>query len=158
MMSQISTLSKLELINLFGFNVFRYNKDKKAKRKSYYLIFTYILLIAFLFSYVVGFSYGLIQIGQYSILPAYIITIISLIILFFDIFKIEGVLFSRQGYEILSPLPIYTHVIVISRFISMYVENIIISCLILLPGLFVYGYLIKPDLIFYFLLDRKSVV
>ena len=38
MLRQISILTKLELCNVFGLNVLRHTKDKKAKRKEYLII------------------------------------------------------------------------------------------------------------------------
>lgn len=49
MLTQIKILTKLELSNLYGLNVFRFSKDKKAKKKSLGLLALWVILLAMLF-------------------------------------------------------------------------------------------------------------
>ena len=80
MLTQIKILTKLELCNLYGRNVFRFSKDRKARKKSLGLLAIWVLLLALLVFYVGGLAYGLICLGLEAVVPAYLITISSVLI------------------------------------------------------------------------------
>lgn len=144
-------LVNLELCNLYGINVFRHTKDKSAKNRYRLLVGIWVFLLCMLFFYVGGMSFGLIKLGMADIVPAYLITIASLLLFVFGIFKAGSMIFSSKGYDSLSALPITQLQIVSSRFIRMYVEDLILTLVILLPGIAVYGFMIKPGLMMYVL-------
>ena len=149
MIKQIVNLTKLQLINLYGFNVFRFTKDKKEKKVKLFLAVMYVLLALMMFGYVGAMSYGYIYIGLSDIIPAYLIMIASMVILMFSIFKAGNMIFQRNAYEILSSLPISQTAVVVSRFIRLYIENLILAVGTLLPGMVVYGMFLRPDVSFY---------
>ena len=151
MLKQIKNLTKLQLKNLYGINVYRFTKDKKEKKKKFALMLTYILLIVVAAFYIGSMAFGYIYMGMASILPAYLIMLSSFIILFFEIFKAGSVIFQRNAYEILISLPLSRTAIVVSRFIRMYVENLILTLVVMLPATLVYGIMIKPGISFYFI-------
>ena len=145
---QLTTLTTLELRNLYGLNVLRFTKDAKAKRRTLALAAAIALVFLMLLSYVGGLSYGLIFLGLSEVVPAYLITICSIIIFFFGIFKAGSLIFHQNGYDILCSLPVTRTAIVLSRILRMYVENLILTTAVLLPGLGVYLFLIKPGSLF----------
>ena len=149
MVTQIKILTKLELCNLFGLNVLRYSKDKKTKKKSLGLLTLWIILLAMLTFYVGGLAYGLIYLGLEEVVPAYLITISSLLIFVFGMLKAGSVIFRKEGYDILCSLPIFKGAIVFSRLFRMYVENLLITLAVLLPGIIVYAWNVSPDERFY---------
>lgn len=149
MLAQIKTLTGLELCNLYGLNVLRFSGDKKAKRKSLGLLAVWILLLAILVFYVGGLTCGLIYLGLEEAVPAYLITISSLLIFVFGILKAGSVLFRKEGYDILCALPVSDSAVVISRLLKMYVEDLLMVLAVLLPGLSVYAWQIRPDMRFY---------
>ena len=149
MMRQIRNLTKLELCNLFGLNVFRHSKDKKAGNRTKLLMGAWMFVIAVVVCYVGGLSYGLVLLEAAEVIPAYLITISSLIMFFFGIFKAGSVIFSKGGYDILCSLPVSKAAIVISRYMRMYVENLLLALLIMVPGVVVYGWFIGPEVSFY---------
>jgi len=149
MLKQIKTLTKLQLMNLYGINVYRYSKDKNAKKKSRFMALMYVAVGFMLCTYIGGTVYGYAYMGMSDIIPTYLIMLCSVFALFFSIFKAGGVIFQKNSYEILCSLPLSQTAIVISRFLRMYVENLIISCLIMIVGGAVYGVLETPDISFY---------
>lgn len=149
MIQQIKLLTSLELKNLFGFNVFRHSTDTKAKYRYIGLTVVWILLILMVFFYVGSLSYGLILLGMSHIVPAYLIMIASIILFAFGIFKAGNMLFVQKGYDTLCSLPVLQSSIVISRFLSMYVEDLILTFIVIMPGMATYGFFIRPNLIFY---------
>ena len=60
-------------------------------------------------------------------------------------------LFSMKGYEVLVALPVSKAAIVLSRFLSMYVTNLLAGMLVMVPGIVVYGYFVRPGIVFYVL-------
>ena len=149
MMKQIRTLTKLQLQNLYGLNVFRYTKDKKKKKTTIGLGVVWALLIVMIATYIGGATFGYVYLGMAEIVPAYLIMLASLIILMFAIFKAGSVIFQENAYDILCSLPVSQTAIVVSRFLRMYVENLLLTLLVMVPGIVVYGVMVKPALSFY---------
>lgn len=149
MISQVIRLSGLQLRNLFGINELIHTKDKAKKARFLGVAVTWVILILMLIGYVGSFAFGMIFLGMSEIVPMYLYAMASLIILIFSFFKAASVLFSMKCYEVLVSLPVSKAAIVISRFGCMYVTNLLLSLLIMLPGLLVYGYMVRPTVAFY---------
>lgn len=146
---QFEALTKLQLVNLYGMNVYRNLKDPNEKRKKFWLGVAYAFVIIVMMSYVGGLTFGYVYIGLADILPAYLIMIASLVILMFSVFKAGDIIFQKNSYDILSSLPVRNSSIVISRFIRMYVENLLLTLVVMLPAIVVFGVLVKPEWSFY---------
>jgi len=146
---QIATFTKLQLVNLYGKNVFRNLKDPKEKRKKFWLYIVSLFVIIVVAGYAGGMSYGYVYMGLAEILPAYLIMVVSLIILLFSIFKAGDIIFQKNSYDILVSLPVRNSTIVISRFVRLYVENILLSLIVMLPAMVVFGIMEKPSGSFY---------
>ncbi len=80
MWGQLRSLIKLELCNIFGLNVFRFSKDKKAKSKSVMLLAVCICLLIMMVFYVGNLAAGLILLGAGEVVPSYLLMISSLLI------------------------------------------------------------------------------
>lgn len=146
MVEQIRILAKIELCNLYGLNVFRHRKEESAKKKSIALAAVIGVLLLFLMFYMGGMSYGLILLGAADVVPAYLIVLSSVIIVVLSALKAGGIIFRNKGYDMISSLPLSNWAVVISRFIRLYVENFIITLLIMIPGLLVYAILLRPSI------------
>ena len=149
MMKQIKTLTKLQLQNLYGLNVFRYTKDKKKKNTTIALGFVYALLVVMVAFYIGGAAFAYTYLGMEEIVPAYLIMLASIVILTFAIFKAGSVIFQENAYDILCSLPVSQTAIVVSRFLRMYVEHLLLTLVVMIPGTAVYGVMIKPSVSFY---------
>ena len=149
MMKQIKTLTKLQLQNLFGLNVFRYTKDKKRKQKTIGLSVVWAMLLLMIAFYVGGLVYSYVYLGMGDVVPAYLIMISSLVIFAFVIFKAGSIIFQENAYDILCSLPVSQTAIVVSRFLRMYVEDLLMALLVMVPGMAVYGILVRPAISFY---------
>lgn len=147
--NELLALIKLQLVNLYGLNVYRNLKDPKEKKKKFWLGVAYIVVVVMMMSYVGGMSFGYVHIGLGDILPAYLIMLTSLIILMFSIFKSGDIIFQKNSYDILCSLPVKNSSIVISRFIRLYVENLILAFGAMPPAMVVFGILVKPVWSFY---------
>lgn len=148
-MRQIKLLTALVLRNLYGINVFRHTKDAKAKHRYVAMMILWIFMISMALLYLGGLSYGMTKLGMADIVPAYLIVIASLFIFAFGIFKAGDIIFAKNGYEMLCSLPLSQSAIVVSRFLDMYVKDLILTVVVMLPGMVVYGYFISPGISFY---------
>ena len=148
-LKQLAAMIKVQLLNLYGINVYRNLKDPKEKRKKFWLGIAYAFVALVMMFYVGAMSFGYVSIGLADILPAYLIMLVSLIILMFSIFKAGNTIFQRNSYDILASLPVKNSSIVISRFIRLYVENLLLALGAMVPAIVVYGVLVKPAWAFY---------
>lgn len=139
MTEQWKHLFKIELLQKYGLNEARYSKDKSKKRKLALLGFCYILISIMLIVYVCLGAFGLCAIGAEEILMPYLFAITSMIIFFFSVFRAGSVIFQMETYELLISLPVSIGDIVVSRFFSMYVGNLVISMLVMIPACIIYS-------------------
>ena len=154
---QLAALTKLQLVNLYGLNVYHNLKDPKEKKKKFLMGIAYVVVAIMMMSYVGGLTYGYVYIGLANILPAYLIMLTSLIILMFSVFKAGDIIFQKNGYDILSSLPLKNSSIVISRFIRLYAENILLAFGVMIPAIIVFG-AIKAFILCYIGLIIGSII
>ena len=149
MLKESKLLAALELKNIFGLNTLRHTKDKKEKRRAMLLGGVWILLILMIAAYVGGLVFGLHYLGMGHIAPMYLATICAAVVFAFGIFKAGAVIFDRKGYDILCSLPLRSGAVVAARFIRMYVEDLLVLLVVMLPGGVVYAVLSRPGWVFY---------
>jgi len=152
MLKQIKYLSKIQLCNIWGFNQIKYGKDKKQRNRLLLLLVTIVFLGLFMavYSGFITFALALIGIGELALV--FMLAAVSLLILFFSLYKAGSILFDLGTYDMLISLPLSPAAIVVSRFITMYVRDLGFSLVIMLPAGVVYGVMARPGLSFYFLL------
>lgn len=149
MLRQIRLLSGLQLCNLFGLNELRHAKDKKTKLKYIGMTCLWLFVILVLVGYIAGFSVGIAMAGAGEVLPMLLYTLVSVVMLVFTFLKAGSVLFSMKTYEMLISMPFYKASIVVSRFINMYVTNLMLGVLVMIPGCVVYVIYEEPGVMFY---------
>lgn len=156
-LSQIKAVSRAELYNIFGLNVLRFSRDKRVKRRAVLLFAVYAILAVMMMFYVGGLSLVLCLFSLSETVPAYLIAVSSFFLFFLGIFKAGGMIFKKDGYDILASLPVKPGAIVISRFLRMYLEDLLFVLAVFVPGLAVYVYFIRPG-VFFFLFAFLAVL
>lgn len=112
--------------------------------------FTLILgSVAFFYSFMIG--KGLLMYDSIEILPAIMMAVTSIVVLFTTVFKIKGTIFGFKDYDMVMSLPVSTGGIVASRLILLYSLNMVFVCIIMIPMMIAYGILAKPNFLFYIL-------
>lgn len=149
MLRQIQKLTAVQLCNLFGFNEFRHTRDSRKKRRYLAMAALWILLAVMLLFYIIGLCAGLTHFGMTALIPEYLYAITSLIILFFSFFKAGSIIYQKSMYDMLAALPITKTSIVVSRFLTMYFTNLLMSFAVMLPGLIWCGAVQKNGPLFY---------
>lgn len=148
---QIRLLTKITLCNLMGLNVFRFTRDKRKKSRYYLLGAVRCMVLLMLAFYVCGASYGLIRMGAGDLVPAVLVMCVSLIVFLFTVVKAGPVLFDQRAFEKQIVLPVEERAIIVSRFLSMYVTDMLMGMLVMFPGMAVYGVMERPGIGFYLL-------
>lgn len=149
MLTQIRIMSRLELSNLFGWNVLRFSRDRRQKRKAAAMMLLWFLLVLYMAFYMGALSYGLVRLDCGSAVPAYLVVLSGLLIISFGLLKAGGLIFRREGYEILCSLPLTRTAVVTGRLCRMYVEDLAFTLVVMVPGLAVYAWLLRPGPGFY---------
>lgn len=152
MLKQIKKLVGVTLCNTWGINIARYSKDKKKIRNVWMMAISFLLIACMGVTYIAMLTYGLNLIGMGEIIPAYILMITSVVILVFSILKAGSILFQMKSYDMLISLPIKPSSIVASRFISMYIGNVVLSFLTVAPSTIMYGIYQRPNISFYIMM------
>ncbi len=148
-MRDVLTLTGLELRALYGINKALHTKDPKAKKRNGLMAGVWAFLIVVVMGYMGGLVYGLCTLGLADVVPAYLTVLASLLIFAFGIFRAGHAIFGARGYDILSAMPLRAGAIVVSRFIAMYAEDLLLTLVILLPGTIVFGVCRQPGWFFY---------
>lgn len=150
MLRQIRKLTAVQLCNLCGINEVRHTKDKGKKMRFAGLAVVWVFLILMLVFYMAVLASAFVMIGFADIVPVYLYLVTSLVIFFFSIVKASGVLFQMNTYEVLISLPVSQTAIVASRFLTMYVTDLLLGLVVMLPGAVIYGINVHPRVTFYF--------
>ncbi len=150
-MNELRALLALELRSLYGVNTFLHAKDRKKKRLYLLLCAVWALLIGIALFCAGALAYGLCILRLGRIVPAYLTATASLLLLFFGLFAAGPRLFSPHGYDLLASMPIRPGTLVLSRFLALYAQDLLLTLVILVPGASVYAVMERPGLGFFVL-------
>ena len=152
-MNNVWILLKVQLMSFFGINKAIHSKSKKEKDKIIYLLIGGIIVLFTMgvLSSVVSYGIGAVfkSLNITEMLLAIMLSAISLIILFTTAIKANGALFGCGDYNMFMSLPIKTSHIIMSKILTLYVLNFILSSLIMVPAGVVYGILESMSTIYY---------
>ena len=151
MPKQCFQLFMVQLLRMFQLNEIIHSKDKRKKRNAILLSFTMILLGFCLMLYVGIMAFSLSYINLTDLIPGYMFATTSVLTMVFTIFKASAVLFGSKDYDLLTAMPIKTWEIVVSRFMIMYISNLVLTIITMLPSAVIYGVFAKPGFVFYFM-------
>lgn len=110
-------LFKTQMKNEFGRSL-----KSKGRKITSFAVGLVILMIAF---YAYMLAYGLGSMGMEEVIPSYGVAITGLITLFFTALKTNGVLFAYKEYDMMMSFPVKTSTVIASRFLTMYVLNLL---------------------------------
>ncbi len=139
MMRDALRIAFLSLRRLGGLNAMRYGKEKHAKKRAILLGFFLLLLLLFLFAYVGSLTAALCLFGLGDSVPLLLSTLSLLLVFLFGIMMAGGILFSKNGFEFLSALPIRPSSILLGRLLLLYFEDVLFTAAVFLPGGIVYA-------------------
>ena len=149
MTKNLLTLFRIQFLNQSGFNVFRYEKDPKKKNKTIAMFVGISILSVIMAGYSFALGYGFGFLGIYDIVPGFAVTITSLVILVFTFFKTNGFIFACRDYDMLMSLPFSTKTIITAKFLYMYISNLVLAAVVMIPMCGGYAVWAKPSFLGY---------
>lgn len=152
-MNNTKLLIKASIINSFGLNKFLKETSKSEKTKMIFIgiaiLWAFVAVFASSFAYSYMVSDVLFQLDALNILLVIAFINVSIISLFMSIYKASGYLFSFKDYDLLMSLPVSTSQVLISKLLLLYSSNLIVSIIIGLPPLIVYGIKSSSTFLYY---------
>ncbi len=131
-------LLKAQLINTYSINEIL--TPKSQNRKSALLMAFAALTVGICMAlYISITTVSLIQMDLGDIIPAYMVTVTSFAILFLTCFKVNGSFFGNKDHEMLMSLPVEPSAIFASRFLSLYILNLGLSLVFVVPSSIVWA-------------------
>jgi len=125
-------------------------KASKEKRTRLIVMLCVSVVLALIFiGYLVGICIVMGQFGVVQLIPPLLITVTSVAVFVFTFFKAANVIFDPKMVELQMYLPVKKTAIILSRFLYLYITNLVISIVVMLTGSIVYGTYRKPSLSFY---------
>ena len=132
-------LLKMQLYNLFGINRILHSHSKKEKHRSMALGGIFILVIGLMIAYSTIISISLASMGTVNVLPTISALVCSVITLILTFLKSSGVLIGLRDYDMIMSLPVKNSEVVLSRLTMVYLTNLLISVIAVLPSVVIFG-------------------
>ena len=130
-------LLKMQLYNLLGINRILHSHSKKEKQRS--MALGGILVIGLMIAYSTIISISLASMGAVNVLPTISALVCSLITLILTFLKSSGVLIGLRDYDMVMSLPVKNPEVVLSRLTMVYLTNLLISVIVVLPSVVIFG-------------------
>lgn len=132
-MNKIWLLIKAQLINFSRVNELR--GGGKGKQGRFVMTALGVgIFILFVSTYNIITAKSLVQVGQQELIPAYMVSLSSFSTLFLTLFYSNNILFGSRDLDTLFSLPVKHSYIISSKLMFIYLLNIVIVSLFMLPG------------------------
>ncbi len=139
-------LKRLVKVNLKSF--FQ-NKNSKKASSGLLILFAYGIIFFYVFMFSKELIKGFISLNCPEVLLVMFFSATSLMILFTNIFKIDGTIFRYKDYDLLLSLPIDKKVIMLSKIITLYLSNLILVLAFMIPCYITYIINIDVNILFH---------
>lgn len=143
-MNRTWNLLRAQVLDFVPVNELREPGNKK-KNSTVILGFGIVTLILFLCAYNIITAKTLAQAGEHDLIPAYMVSISSFVILFLTMFRSNGILFGSRDMQMLTALPVKSSEIISSKFLFMYLLNLLIAVIFMIPGGMIWILYAKAD-------------
>ncbi|MGX8850325.1 hypothetical protein [Amedibacillus sp. YH-ame10] len=144
MISKYTYLLRMQLYNLFGMNRLFHSHDAKEKQRTAIVGGLGLVAISILITYIAKFSNSMAEAGLTEALPTIMVVICSVATLVLTFIKSTGVLIGLKDYDMVMSLPVNSLAIVMSRITMLYLINLIIGFIAMLPSSIVYIIYAQP--------------
>lgn len=138
-MSKCWQLLKVQLLGFFSFNRVLHTNETKEKRRMIAFGAALLLVVIIMAGYSTGMAILCAHFGMADVLPPLILMICAACTLVITFLKSNGVLFGFRDYDMVMSLPVKKSTVIISRLLSVYAMNFLISGIIMLPSIIVFG-------------------
>ena len=93
-------------------------------------------VFVYLSSYI---CYTFADIGLVQAIPTLIIVIYSLVVLMLTFIKSSGALIGLKDYDMVMSLPVNNAAVILSRLTMLYIMNLLIGIIAMIPAVIIYG-------------------
>lgn len=142
MMNPYPILIKAHLKQLLGINKLRYTKSKTEKTKMMamgaIMIYAAVTFVGITTWYAFMLANSLESVGGLNLLPLLGLILISLIIIIFSTYSIQGSVFTSKDYSLLFSLPIKPLAILLSKLFFTYIVNCLVTAAFFIPIMIIY--------------------
>ncbi|MBR5712711.1 MAG: hypothetical protein IKX54_03865 [Lachnospiraceae bacterium] len=138
-MKRFWIITKLELLNVLGINVYRNTRDPRVRRKQKVMYIVFAVLALILTGYLAGYSFLLSDLGIKERIPTLLTAIASVVFLAVGTWRARGVIFREKDLGFCSALPVTGRQVVGARMLRLYIGNVLIGLFMLVPGLVLCG-------------------
>lgn len=139
MLSNVLAFTKIHLLGNSGINEVMHPGDFKRQKRARSRLILYVILGILCIWLMTGISQSLADSGMASSLPSIAAVIASILIFILNIFSSGSTIYNLKLFESEIALPVTSADIVLSRFLVLYVMNLVISMVITVPALVVCG-------------------
>ena len=141
-------LLRMQLYNLFGMNRLIHSRDKQEKQRLAMVAAFGVAAVAILVIYTTKFSNSMAEAGLGEALPPLMVAVSSLATLTLTFVKSTGVLIGLKDYDMVMSMPVNTISIVTSRITLLYLINLMIGFIAMLPSSMIYIAYEHPPIFF----------
>ena len=149
-MNKTMLLLKTQIYNYFSLNEL-FHSEKRRSNFAFITAVGIFTLLALLSGYNVMIALALAKMGQAQLIPAYMVSVSSFIIVVFTVLRSNGILFGSRDYELLSFLPVRAKEIISSKFGFLYLLNFLLGILFMLPAGIIWQIYASAHLLFFFM-------
>ncbi|TCK98776.1 ABC-2 type transport system permease protein [Natranaerovirga hydrolytica] len=139
------TLFKVELINSFNINHLSLKEKSNPGAKITFVGICLISLVLLGYNYLTANT--LYQLGETSLIPTYMISVSSIVMLFITLLRANGTIFGSKDFQSLSSLPINDREIIVSKLLYLYTFSLVLSLLFVIPGNLIWIIHAKPTVL-----------
>lgn len=132
-MNRTWLLLRTQIMNFLPINEIRGSQVKK-KNAAIIIAVGIAMAVVFLCIYNILTAQALVQIKEQELIPAYTVTMSSFSILFLTMLRTNDILFGAKDVDMLLSLPVKISEIVCSKFLFMYLLNLFIGVIFIVPG------------------------
>lgn len=155
-MSNLWKLLKVNILHTFNINAVWHQNDPKERLK----LGGFLLLMVFVCCVMCGYSYfyfsmlapGFVAMDMMDNMIGTMMAMCSFLILFTSLYKVVGLVIGCKDYDMLSALPIKNSIVMISKWATLYIGNLLFLLIVLIPGIIVYQSYVAVDIVFYVIL------
>lgn len=142
-MNKLLYLLKIQIISFFRLN--RLNINGTSKERKYAILLLISLLLGFILieSYFYSMVYGWISMGFTFSIPTILVFFTGTVCFILTFMKSSGLFFGFKDFDLLIALPISPRLLLLSRYLFIYLINLGVACLsFLVPMIFfwTFGY------------------
>lgn len=139
MAKKYKLLLKMQLYSLFGINRLLHSHNKKEKNRTVIVGIAGLAIIGILV-YLNGYICSVFaDAGLVETIPTLMVVIYSLIVLLLTFLKSSGALVGLKDYDMVMSLPVNNTSVVLSRLTMLYIMNLVIGIIALIPAIIVYS-------------------